>query len=94
MVSKGLGANLQTLAREKPVVQEEEGQRVYGVGHSHPPALVASGAVSLSVFVPAILSSGAHCATLTHPKQGGKKVSRGTLVNNGNNVCCHSIFHK
>lgn len=42
---KGLGANLQMPAREKPVVPEEEGQRVYGAGRSHPPALVASGAV-------------------------------------------------
>lgn len=45
LVSKGLGANLQTLALEKPMVQEGEGQKVYGVGRSHPPALVASGAV-------------------------------------------------
>lgn len=65
-------ANLQMLAQEKPAVQEGEGQRVYGVGRSHPPAPVASGAVSLSVFVPAILSSGAHCATLRHPKEAGE----------------------
>lgn len=45
LVLKGLVANLQTLAQEKPVVREGEGQRVYGVGRSHPPALVASGAV-------------------------------------------------
>lgn len=73
MVLKGLVANLQTLAREKPVVREGEGQRVYGVGRSHPPALVASGAVWLGVSVPAILFSGAHCATLTHPEEGKKK---------------------
>lgn len=89
MVSKALGANLQTLAREKPVVQEGEGQRVCGVGRSHPPALVASGAVSSSVFVPAVLSSGARCATLTRPKEGKKGAQRSTTET----ILCAAVLY-
>lgn len=69
LVSKGLGAGSQTLAPEKPGDQEGGGQRVYGAARSHPPAPVASGAVWLDVSVPAVLSSGAHCATRIHPER-------------------------
>lgn len=68
LVLKGPEADWQKLAPEMPVVQLEGGLRVCGVERSHPPELVASGAVWTSVSGPVILSSAAHYVTLTHPE--------------------------
>lgn len=74
LVLMGQGANLRRPVPKKLAVQEGEGLRVCGAECSHPRALVASGAVLTSVSEPAILSSVAHCATLTHPEEREKKV--------------------
>lgn len=69
----GQGADSQRPAPGRPVVQEEGGLRVCGAERSHPPALVASGAVWTNVSEPVILSSVAHYVTLTHPEVRKKK---------------------
>ncbi len=73
LVLKGQGADSQRPAPGRPVVREGGGLRVCGAERSHPPALVASGAVWTSVSEPAILSSVAHYVTLTHPEVRKKK---------------------
>lgn len=73
LVLKGQGADSQTPAPERPVVQEGEGRRVYGAERSHPRAPVASGAVWTSVSERAFLSSVVHYVTLTHPEVRRKK---------------------
>lgn len=68
LVLKGLEADWQKLAPDRPVVHLEGGLRVCGVERSHPQELVASGAVWTSVSGPVFPSSVAHYVTLTHPE--------------------------
>ena len=72
------GADSPRPAPGRPAVQEGEGLRACGAERSHPPALVASGAVWTSVSEPAILSSAAHYVTLTHPEV---RRGKGALTN-------------
>lgn len=96
LVLKGQEANSQRPAPERPVVQEGAGLRVCGAERLHPLRLAAIGAVLTSVSEPAVLSSEARYATLTHPEVRRKmrRVKRNKYLNTVCTVCHNIQYHR